>query len=169
MSKARIEWGATAREKHAEHLIDQWCAAQPAPPKEREIDAPLETNSGQPSFYGKGTNAVVSTIRVGPCGRTTSETKTVAWGDLASYGLDPARAPTDQRGQRSAMITRVPGKPWRFWRLPRRKRTTDLTTHVQVHATRPVVLHDLEPRPIYCESYAQAQAECERVGKTILR
>lgn len=163
-----------AIDRGAAGLAARMLRDQPPPPPRWEREAPAVNNANQPSYYGPGTTPVVSTapkygVRGDPSQTWTMQI--VPCTHVATYGLGARRIPKSARvGSDKVAIYRQGDGAWTF-RRPRRRRRTGFTRapSIIVHDTRPVVLRHLEPRDIICESHAQAEAECARVGKQIAR
>lgn len=177
MSDIRIT--SDARDNAAQEYYDLWeTVVKPEydVKPETPVDAPYTNNADQPSYYPPGTLPVVSDARHGYAytkGEWSWTLKTVPEGALDSYGLDDCPIPDYARcGWKVDIIQRGDWQHWEF-NMGQHKilHRADFTraAYVQSHVTEPVILNHLDTRPIICQDHHQAQRECERVGKTILR
>lgn len=170
MQSDRIERGAEAM---AERMLRYDQSVHGAGPKKGpDVEAPYTNNAGEPSYYGKGTLPVVSTASGHRYtkGEWSWTLKTVSIHDLADYGLDFPVPEHAQCGHKAMIVQRGDWDHWEFnMGQHRRFQNFAPSVNVQVHHSNPVVLTHLEGRDIICESYAQAEAECARVGKQIAR
>ena len=166
ITRERAQGGA---DRMAEYLLAR---AGPGPRRE-EIDAPAISNANQPSYYGKGTLPVVSTAGVGrhQRGEWSWRFQYVRPEKLQDFGLSEPVPPYAMGESYVAIVQRGDWSHWEFAMGQDRilHRWDGGAAHVISHHTTPVVLTHLEPRDIICDSYAQAEAECQRVGKTIAR
>ena len=144
----------------------------------REIDAPLLNNADEPSYYGKGQLPVVSDARSGTSympGEWSWTLKSVNEFSLDSYGLDAECIPDYSRITGTLKVNITRRGDWDHWEydLGQHKilieRDYTKAANVQSHVAEPIVLNHLDSHPIICKDYAQAERECARVGKTILR